>query len=200
MSAPSSAPSISARLGDDLSPPLVLACAAAVYVAGWAFLKSGGSYFPGGLFDEAAHFATALLLLQGLPPRLRRRIARPALFASVAIDLDHLPAYLGHDFLMVGYGSARPATHSLVTPLVLLALALALRRHRRLFLGLALGVALHFFRDLAEGNGSGVPLLWPLSDHAFSYPHATYLVLIACVVAADLILAILSPRVRVATR
>jgi membrane-bound metal-dependent hydrolase YbcI (DUF457 family) len=61
-------------------------------------------------------------------------------------------------------------------------------------LGLALGVLLHFFRDLAEGDGAGVSLLWPLSDHAFSYPHATYLVLMACVLAADLCLAVLRPR------
>jgi len=152
----------------------------------------------GGLLDEVAHFLTALLLLQALPPELRAKIAVPALIGSVAIDLDHLPGYLGNNFLMVGAGSARPATHSLVTPLVLLVLALTLRRHRTLFLGLVLGIGLHFFRDLAEGNGSGVPLLWPLSERSFSYPHGAYVALMAGVVAADLLLALLSPRARTA--
>ncbi len=57
---------------------------------------------------------------------------------------------------------------------------------------------LHFLRDLAEGNGSGVSLLWPFSDHAFSYSHTTYLALMACVVAADLLLGALSLRARAA--
>ncbi len=142
-------------------------------MADWAFQQSGGSFFPGGPLDETAHLLTALLLLQALPPRWRAKIMVPALIGSVAIDLDHIPGYLGYNFLTVG--TPRPYTHSLLTPLLLLALALAVRRHRAVFLGLALGVMLHFFRDLAEGNGSGVSLLWPFSDHAFSYSHTTYL-------------------------
>lgn len=198
MSARLSARRTAERLGDDLSGRSVLICAVVLYFADWAFLRSGRGYFPGGLFDETAHLMTALLLLQGIPPRQREKIAVPALIASVAVDLDHVPQYLGYGFL--SEGTARPYAHSLLTPLMLLGIALLARRHRRLFIGLALGAGLHFFRDLAEGNGSGVPLLWPLSDHSFNYPHATYLVLIACVVTADLCLAILSPRMRAATR
>jgi hypothetical protein len=185
------------RLGADLSPVQVLICAAILYAADWAFRRSGGSPFPGGLLDEAAHFTTAWLLLQGLPTARRVKLIVPALVGSVAIDLDHLPQYFGHYFLMVG--TSRPATHSLGTPLVLLALALVIRRHRNVFLGLALGVMLHFFRDFAEGNGSGVPLLWPLSKHSFSYPHATYLAFMACVTAADICLGLLNRRTRLAT-
>ncbi|MGH2863177.1 MAG: hypothetical protein ACRDLT_16985 [Solirubrobacteraceae bacterium] len=39
-------------------------------------------------------------------------------------------------------------------------------------------------------------LLWPLSDHAYSYPHPTYLALMLCVIAADLCLGVLSRRAR----
>jgi inner membrane protein len=184
------------RLAENLTPLQVLACAAILYLADWAFQQSGGSFFPGGPLDETAHLLTALLLLQAIPPRLRAKIMIPALIGSVAIDLDHIPDYLGYRFLTVG--TPRPYTHSLLTPLLLLTLALVVRRHRAVFVGLALGVLLHFFRDLAEGNGSGVPLLWPFSDHAFSYPHATYLALMACVVAADLLLGALSLRARAA--
>lgn len=163
----------------------LLACAAVFLAADWADQRAGGSFFPGGVLDEPAHFLTALLLLQALPARRRRPLAVPALIASVAIDLDHIPQYLGYDFLTAG--TPRPYTHSLTTLAVLLALALAISRHRTLFGGLALGVVLHFFRDLAEGNGGGgVALLWPLSDHAYSYPHPIYLAVMAGVTIAVL--------------
>jgi len=191
-----SAERLRARLGEDLSPPTVLACAALLFLADWAYQRSGDSVFPSGPLDETAHFLTALLMLQWIPAQHRVKIIVPALIASVAIDLDHIPQYLGYRFLTDG--TPRPYTHSLMTPLVLLALAVAVRRYRAIFVGLALGVMLHFFRDLAEGNGSGVALLWPFTDHAFSYPHSTYLALMACVVAADLCLGFLSRRKRVA--
>lgn len=181
-------------LGENLSPLQVGAGALLLFAADWACQHIGASPLVGGPLDEVAHFLTALLLLQALPPRRRAALAVPALIASVAIDLDHVPQYLGQDFLTAG--TPRPYTHSLLTIAVLLGVALLARRRRQLFLGLALGVALHFFRDLAEGNGSGVALLWPLSDHGFSYPHATYLALIACVALADLFLAALSFRAR----
>jgi inner membrane protein len=182
------------RLRQELTPLQLLGCAAVLLLADAAYQRAGDSFFPGGPLDETAHFLTALLLLQLLPTAWRAAIAIPALVGSVAIDLDHVPQYLGDRFLTVG--TPRPYTHSLLTPLVLLALALVMRRHRVLFLGLALGVLLHFVRDLAEGNGSGVSLLWPLSDQAFSYPHATYLVLMAGVLAADLCLVAFRPRLQ----
>lgn len=187
---------LSQRLSKDLTPLQVLACAAVLFSADWAFRQSGGSFFPGGLLDEAAHFTTALLLLQALPSKQRAKIILPALFASVAIDADHIPQYLGYYFFTAG--TPRPYTHSLLTIAVLLTIAFAVRRHRLLFLGLALGVALHFLRDLAEGNGNGIALLWPFTDHAFSYPHSTYVALMACVVAADFYRGVLSLRARAA--
>jgi inner membrane protein len=184
-------------LGQDLAPLAIVGCAALLFLADWAYQRAGDSFFPGGPLDEAAHLLTALLLLQALPGGPRARIAVPALIGSVAIDLDHVPQYLGDNLLTLG--TPRPYTHSLLTLLVLLVLALGARRHRSVFLGLALGVVLHFFRDLAEGNGAGVSLLWPLSDHAYSYPHSTYLGLMACVIAADLCLAAVKQRPQTAS-
>lgn len=172
----------------------MLACAAIFVLADWANQHSGSGLFPGDLLDEPAHFLTALLLLQALPARSRRRIAIPALIASVAIDLDHVPQYLGYRFLTAG--TPRPYTHSLLTFVVLLLIAVIARRHRDIFLGLGLGVALHLFRDLADGNSKGVSLFWPLSDHAYSYPNPTYLALMAAVTAADLGLCVLRQRAR----
>ncbi|HET9094976.1 MAG TPA: metal-dependent hydrolase [Solirubrobacteraceae bacterium] len=186
------------RLSAGLTPLAVLGCAAVLFLSDWGYQHGGGTSLPAAaVLDETAHVLTALLLLQGLSARLRARFALPALFASVAIDLDHVPQDLGYHFLTVG--TPRPYTHSLLTIAVLLALAVALRRRRDLLLGLALGLVLHFFRDLAEGNGSGVALLWPLTDRGYSYPHATYLAVMACVVAADVTLGLLSRRARAAT-
>lgn len=182
------------RLGADLSPLEVLACAAVLFLADWAYRRTGDSFIPGAPLDETAHLLTALLLLQALPRRQRAGLIGPALLASVAIDLDHIPQDLGFQFLTLG--TPRPYPHSLLTPLLLLAPALAFRRRRALFLGLALGVMLHFFRDLAEGGGSGVSLLWPLSEHSYGYPHATYVALMICVAAADIGLGLLSRRAR----
>ncbi len=185
------------RLGAGLTPLQVLACAAVLFLTDWAVQRVGASFLPRGPLDETAHLLTALLLLQGLPTGWRSRFIVPALIGSVAIDLDHIPQDLGYGFLTDG--TPRPYTHSLLTIAVLLVLAVALRRRRDLLLGLALGLALHFLRDLAEGNGSGVALLWPLTDRGYSYPHAAYLGLMACVSAADLVLALVSRRARAAT-
>lgn len=172
-------PTLRIWLSRDLSPLGLLACAAILFCADWAYRRAGTSIFPAAPLDEIAHFLTALMLLALLPGSWRARVIGPALLASVAIDLDHIPQYLGYGFLTAG--TPRPYAHSLLTLAVLLGLALALRHHRRLPAALALGVVLHFLRDLAEGNGSGVALLWPLSDHPYSYPHAAYLALMACV-------------------
>lgn len=184
------------RLREDLSPAWVVVCAAVLFAADFGSQRAGGSFLPGGPLDELAHFTTALLLLQAVPQKHRAGLAVPALIGSVLIDVDHVPQYLGHDFLTVG--TPRPYTHSLMTVLVLVSLASVMRRHRNIFLGLALGIALHFCRDLGEGNGNGVALLWPFSDHNFSYPHATYLTLMALVACTDLLLALLNPKPRAA--
>jgi len=41
-------------------------------------------------------------------------------------------------------------------------------------LGVALGLAIHFWRDMSEAD-AGVALLWPFSDHSFMWSHAGYL-------------------------
>jgi inner membrane protein len=176
-----------------LSPLGTLICLAILLAADWTYVHIGGnSFFPEGALDEIAHFLTALLLLQLLPAAQRARLAGPALLASVAIDVDHVPQYLGYYFLTAG--TPRPYLHSLLTVVVLLGFALGLRRHRRLFIGLALGVLLHFFRDLGEGGGSAVSLLWPLSDHGYSYPHAAYIALICAAAAAGVVRGLLRRR------
>ena len=150
---------------------------------GWRLASgpAGGSDFA--LIDEPAHMLTAVLLLLALVAAgFRPSVAfvAAALVASVAIDLDHLPRYLGWDGLSDGV--PRPYTHSLFTPVLLIVAGqLAGGRWREIGFGAAFGVTAHLLRDL--GTGFGVPLVWPLSRTAVAVPYAvvaTILVLVAC--------------------
>lgn len=119
---------------------------------------AGSSFFPGGLLAESAHLLTTLLVVSALVRTASEHLILmvPALIASVAIDIDHVPGYLGADWITAG--TPRPYTHSLVTIVVVLVAAALWRRRRTALRGIALGLVIHFWRDLAE-PGSGVALL-----------------------------------------
>jgi membrane-bound metal-dependent hydrolase YbcI (DUF457 family) len=142
----------------------------------WSLLAdSTGSVFYG-LIDEPAHLATcaiALLAVLGVAGhRISWRFALAALVASVALDIDHVPGYLGSHFLT---GSLpRPYTHSALLIVVLLgAGSLSRRRNaRQLLFGVAFGVSAHLLRDLA--TGPGVSFLWPLEEAPVNVPYAFY--------------------------
>ena len=159
-------------------------CVAAVALAAasWGSRRAGSSAVPGGPLDETAHLLTTLLIMWGLGPRACERFVAPALVASVAIDVDHIPDRLGAGWLTAG--TPRPYTHSLTTIAVVLLAAVGWRRQRDLMVGVAIGLALHFWRDLSE-SGSGVSLLWPCSYRAFSIPYGSYVIAMAAVVAFD---------------
>ena len=163
--------------------PVTLAIAALVLAAAdWGYRLAGDGFAPGGPLDETAHLMTTLLILWALGPRICKRFMVPALIASVAIDADHIPGQLGATWLTAG--TQRPYTHSLLTIVVVLAIAALWRARRDVVLGVAIGLALHFFRDLAEGD-AGVSLLWPVSYHSFQYPHAVYVAIMVVVVMID---------------
>ena len=138
-----------------------------------------------GPVDEAAHLATAAL---GLLVLIRfidapRRFYVAALIASVAIDLDHIPLYLG----LLGDPAQRPITHSLSTAAGFVAAAAASRRHRAVLAGVATGLVLHFARDVAEGY-PGVRIFWPLQGTSWMVSYRWFLVLIVVFTAARLVL------------
>lgn len=121
-----------------------------------------------GVLDWAAHLATAILVLVNLPFTLPARMLVAALLASVVIDLDHVPHYLGEQFLTAG--APRPYTHSLASIVAALAVATFLRRdaHRAIAVGVALGLVAHLARDVA--TGPGIALLWPLTSAGVRIP------------------------------
>jgi inner membrane protein len=132
--------------------------------------------------DWTAHEATTLLIIWALVPALSAKQLAPALVASVAIDVDHIPGQLGYDWFSVG--TSRPYTHSLLTILVLLGAAALSDRRRAVLLGVALGVASHLWRDLAEPASSGVALFWPISTRTCHTPSMLYLLSIALLAVA----------------
>jgi inner membrane protein len=148
-----------------------------------------------GPLDEVAHLATAALGLMVLACVVDapRRFYVAALIASVAIDLDHIPLYLG----LLGDDGQRPVTHSLATVVVFAGAAVASRRHRAVLAGAATGLVLHFARDIAEGP-PGVRLLRPLDGRAWTASYWWFLGMIIVFIAARLILVTIGvPRARV---
>ena len=155
------------------SPKLVILVAAIFAVDQYLYQVLGSSIGFRGPFDETDHVLTTVLLVWAFFPRFGWRELIPALLASTLIDLDHIPGQLGYDWLTGG--GPRPYTHSLATVAVLLLLAWTWRRHRRIFLCLALGVCSHLWRDLAEPAGSAVSLFWPVTDRGVHLDPAVYL-------------------------
>lgn len=152
------------------------------------------SILASGALDEVAHLVTGALGLLALSCLIDvpRRFYAAGLVASVAIDLDHIPLYLG-----VGNPYQRPVTHSLATVAVVLAAAAASRRHRAVLAGVAAGLLIHFARDIAEGP-PGVRMLWPLRDTAWTASARWFWVMIIVFTAVRLALGTLGiPRARI---
>lgn len=144
------------------------------------------SVLASGPLDEVAHlaFAAVGMLVLACLADLPRRFYVAASIASVAIDLDHIPLYLG----LLGDQAQRPVTHSLGTVIIFAAAAFGSRRHRAVFAGIVIGLMLHFARDIAEGP-PGVRMLWPLQQTARTASYWWFLGMVIALMAARLILA-----------
>lgn len=154
-----------------LSPTALFIATVALVASAWGTRQVGGSVVPGGLLDESVHLLTTLLVLWALGRTACERFLVPALAASVLIDVDHIPDRLGNEWLTSG--TPRPYPHSLLTIGALLIAAILWRHRRDVLVGVAIGVALHLWWDLAESN-SGASLLWPFSYRSFTLPFASY--------------------------
>lgn len=129
-----------------------------------------------GLLDEPAHLSTAALVLLAVAGGHRLAAAPTvtlsAMAASVLIDVDHVPLYAGVPW--VADIGGRPYTHSFATVVGLLAVWLLAGRRWPVVVGAAIGVCLHFVRDVA--TGPGLPLWWPLSSVDVRLPYRWYLI------------------------
>lgn len=163
--------------------PLLLTAAALAFDAVDRSIAFG--VWTTGPVDEVAHLSTAALGLLVLARFIDapRRFYVAALIASVAIDVDHIPLYLG----LLGNHAHRPVTHSLSTVAVFVVAGAANRRHRAVLVGAATGLVLHFARDIAEGY-PGVRVFWPLQDTYWLVSYRWFLGMIVMFTAARLVL------------
>jgi hypothetical protein len=138
-----------------------------------------------GPIDEIVHASAAALGLLVVARLIDapRRFYVAALIASVAIDVDHIPLYLG----LLGNQAQRPVTHSLSVVAVFIAAAAASRRHRAVLAGVSTGLVLHFARDLAEGY-PGVRVFWPLQHTSWMISYQWFLGMIIVFTVARLVL------------
>jgi len=135
-----------------------------------------------GPVDEMSHLATAALGLLVIDcfVDLPRPTWVAALVASVAIDLDHIPSYL-----WAGPEASRPVTHSLASVVVVVLAAWLIPRYRAVLVGVAIGLVLHFARDITEGV-PGVRVLWPLSQDAWTGTRIEFIAMVLILLAVRL--------------
>jgi inner membrane protein len=131
-----------------------------------------------GFLDEPGHLLTAWIVLLAVRPRWDR-VGRWALIGAVAIDVDHIPLVLWG--VPVSAEGGRPISHSLLTVLVVAGIAVAAARWRAAAGGLALGLLLHFVRDVA--TSTGLPLFWPALDTNVLLPYWAYLLALSAATA-----------------
>lgn len=130
-----------------------------------------------GIADETAHISTMVIVLLAFPALRNAGFIVGCLVGSVAIDVDHIPLFLGSDILTTQ--TNRPFTHGLLTMGIVLALALVTGKRWRAFgLGLVVGLSAHFLRDMATST-AGVPLLWPVVATGFTLPYPLYAAVMA---------------------
>ena len=173
--------SLTGKLGVRSLTLALLVVTVLLALADWGSQVAGDTTIPGGPLDELAHLLTTLLVLGAIGGLRCARFTVAALVASVAIDLDHVPALLGSRWLTAG--TPRPYTHSLLTLAVVLAATVVIARQRVLVAGALVGLTSHFWRDLGE-PGSGVSILWPFSYRPESVPHVVYLLTIVLLLGA----------------
>jgi hypothetical protein len=137
-----------------------LACLATIAGADYVIRRRKPRWIVIGLFDHPAHVATAGLIYLNLPPRSRAWTAG-YFVGSLLPDLDHIPLALRP--VHPSPSDPRPMSHCL--------LAVAPMAAARP--SVAAGMLAHFARDLAIGTG--VPLLWPATEHHVRLPYPLYL-------------------------
>jgi hypothetical protein len=123
-----------------------------------------------GVLDEAAHAATAYVLLGPLARRASRTWCLGATAGAVLLDADHLPGVLGQCWHAAP--DERPYSHSLVVALALIGVGRVsggVRRHTAY--GAAAGVVAHLVRDMGTG---GCPFYWPFLARGIPIPYWGY--------------------------
>ena len=159
---------------------IALGCLATIAAADYTLHRRKPRWLLIGVFDHPAHVATAALVALNAPGRPARWTAA-FMVGSLLPDLDHVPLVLRERHPTAD--DPRPVSHCLLAVAPVAALA-GLTQSERLH-GAASGMVAHYVRDL--GVGSGVPLLWPVTNRSLRVPYAVYAT--ACAALAGRLLA-----------
>ena len=123
-----------------------------------------------GIFDEAGHLMTALMLALGLRAMRLPIPVWSVLAGGVVLDVGHIFSLL--DVIEPITGSNRSGTHSVFAVAILAMVGFLDQRHANIWLGIAIGALSHLWRDMGTGL---VPLAWPLSDELWGTSFRRYL-------------------------
>lgn len=124
-----------------------------------------------GVLDQTAHLATALIVFFLVAPYTSGYFKLGVIAGTVLIDLDHIPALW--DSALFTTQDGRHVSHSILTIAIMLGLVWILKGSaQRAMLGVALGIMVHFFRDLATG---GIPLWWPIDSQTVEISYVVYM-------------------------
>lgn len=128
-----------------------------------------------GLFDMLCHFGTALAVSLPILPyvRDRRGFLRISLLSAIMLDLDHILAARSLNLNSWMTMPQRPVSHSVLTPLLVAALAERWKPEQHFGLAAIIGVGSHLLRDLGTG---GAPLIHP--RHIVTIPYEFVVVLL----------------------
>ncbi len=128
-----------------------------------------------GLFDGLCHLGTAMAVSLPILPYVRDRwgFLRISLLSSVVIDLDHVLAARSFRLTRCMTMDQRPASHSVLTPLIVAVLVERWKPEQHTGLAALVGVGSHLLRDLGTG---GAPLLHP--RRIITIPYALVVVLL----------------------
>jgi hypothetical protein len=161
-----------------LQPALAIGAIAAALTTG-AWHRRWEAAYEGtprrGLFDGLCHLGTAMAVSLPILPYVRDRAGflRVSLLSSVALDLDHVLAARSIHLADCMTMPHRPASHSVLTPLVIAALAERWRPEQHFGLAALVGLSSHLLRDLGTG---GAPLLHP--RHIITVPYKSVVVML----------------------
>ena len=124
-----------------------------------------------GLYDEAGHLLTALMIAVGLRALRLSIPVWTVLLGGVVLDAGHVMTLL--DVAEPIAGSSRNGSHSVLAVVLLALVGFLDTRHANFWLGISLGALTHLWRDMGTGT---VPLAWPVSDHVWGTSFSRYMV------------------------
>lgn len=161
-----------------MQPSLAIGAVVAALATG-AWHRRWSTAFEGtprrGLFDGLCHLGTAMAVSLPILPYVRDRwgFLRISLLSSVIIDLDHVLAARSLRLTRCMTMDQRPASHSVLTPLIAAVLIERWKPEQHTGLAALVGVGSHLLRDLGTG---GAPLLHP--RRIITIPYALVVVLL----------------------